>query len=292
MDSEIRVRLFGTPPFDDWSPQWNNWNYHKDTYKNIKLVLDDSYTHAVVFGLATPDLKVHKSKVLGMACEPDAIYNLSNHVEWVRKHVSKYFCNKPDGLPTDLFIGNFTYLAPMPFIWKDRWVKPEKTKLFSMVASSKMDLPGHRYRHAVIRELLSSDIPVDIYGRGLEHIYRGDTRIKGTVEQKENALLPYMFSIAIENVIEPYFISEKFYDPILCEATPIYWGSAHVKMVFGEDSYLECKNNPKDVVTLLRFLMNSTPANLMRNVSKAKQRMLSQEISMPEFLWKELNKLT
>lgn len=291
MDSEIRVRLFGTPPFDDWSPQWNNWNYHKDTYKNIRLVLDDSYTHAVVFGLATPNLKIDKSKVIGMACEPNAIYNLSQHVNWVKDHVTKYFCNVPDGLPGE-FVGGFTYLAPMPFIWKDRWENPKKSKLFSMVASSKMDLPGHRYRHDVIRALLKSDIPIDIYGRGLEYLYRGDPRIKGSIEQKENALLPYMFSIAIENVIEPYFISEKFYDPILCETTPIYWGSAHARLVFGEDSFIECKSNPADVVSLLKFIMNSNPERFVRNVKTVKQKLLNQEIGMPEFLWKELNKLS
>ena len=43
-------------------------NYGED--KEIYITCDDDYTHAVILNKAMPELKIPKSNVIGLACEP------------------------------------------------------------------------------------------------------------------------------------------------------------------------------------------------------------------------------
>lgn len=107
------------------------------------------------------------------------------------------------------------------------YVKNKKTKLCSLIASSKNDLPGHKLRHKIAK--LHNWI--DLYGGG----YR-------KVENKSEALLDHAFSVVIENISIPGYFTEKLIDCMLTRTVPIYYGDPSVERFFEKNGILSIQD--------------------------------------------------
>ena len=102
-----------------------------------------------------------------------------------------------------IFTHNQELLALDPkFKWcpaQGFWIKEpkiyEKTKMISMISSNKTMCDGHRLRLEWVDRLWGQ---VDMYGRGFKEI-----------ENKEEGLCDYMFSVAIENGQYETYFTEK-----------------------------------------------------------------------------------
>ena len=108
------------------------------------------------------------------------------------------------------------------------WVEPDfivtkKTKLCSLIASTKNYLPGHKLRH----EIANSYSNLDLYGTA----YR-------EVTNKSDALHDYAFSIVIENMIIPGYFTEKLIDCLLTRTVPVYVGDPEISKIFDINGFL------------------------------------------------------
>ena len=106
----------------------------------------------------------------------------------------------------------------------------QKTKKCSMVVSAKKNVeknPFYEKRVGLVHKILESDLQIDIYGKGWDDHNISDIRMKGFVEDKADALVPYEYSIAVENCVEDRYITEKFHDCILTDTKPIHCGWSH-----------------------------------------------------------------
>lgn len=193
-------------------------NYGPD--KEIYIVTDDSYTHAVIMNTAMPPLTIPKENVLGLAVEPPAFLPdfTREFVEYASRHIHKYCIGDARSLPAP-FTSEYAYMwhiTPPKHI-------PVKNRLMSIMVSQKTMAPGHQYRHDLVRAILGTNYNIDIYGRGCR-FYSGDLRLKGEFtddEPYEN----YHFHVCIENFSLPDYTSEKYTNALLWGATPIYWGA-------------------------------------------------------------------
>lgn len=108
------------------------------------------------------------------------------------------------------------------------WVKDRsihtKSKLISMIASSKNMCPGHRYRLGWISKL-NGKLP--IYGWGHNHL-----------PVKDFALIDYYFSIGMENDNYPSIFTEKITDCFATGTIPIFWGSPDISDFFNENGII------------------------------------------------------
>lgn len=100
-----------------------------------------------------------------------------------------------------------------------------KNKLISIIASAKKLLTGHQLRHQIIKEI--TDKNIDVLGRGYVPF-----------EDKKDGLLPYYFSIVIENCQEVDYFTEKLSDCFVCETVPIYWGCPNIGDYFNLDGMI------------------------------------------------------
>ena len=66
--------------------------------------------------------------------------------------------------------------------------------------------------------------------------------IFGEIWNKLIPLEPYRFSIALENSREPRYITEKFYDCLLTDTIPIYYGAPDISDYFDSKGFIELKN--------------------------------------------------
>ena len=53
-----------------------------------------------------------------------------------------------------------------------------------------------------------------------------------------DALDKYKFNISVENEYQKNWITEKFYDCVLTDTIPIYFGCKNIKEIFPEDGYV------------------------------------------------------
>ena len=114
------------------------------------------------------------------------------------------------------------------------WVKDcnihKKSKLASMVASSKVMCDEHRYRQEIIRKYTHQ---LDHYGSGFNHI-----------ETKEEGLNDYHFSVTMENATYQTAFSEKLTDCFATGTIPIWWGP-DVSHIFDGDGIIKLTDNFK-----------------------------------------------
>jgi len=104
---------------------------------------------------------------------------------------------------------------------------PVKSKLVSMISSSKDWTEGHIFRLETTRKVKG----YDLFGRGFKEI-----------EHKNEGLEPYMFSIAIENSVSDYYWTEKIMDCFSTKTIPIYRG-CDVSKWFNSDGIIYFKTH-------------------------------------------------
>lgn len=104
---------------------------------------------------------------------------------------------------------------------------PQKHHNLSWVTSNNADLHGHKLRHRFISELKTSGVEFDLYGRGFT-----------AIADKADGLLPYKYSLAIENFQIADYWTEKIADPLLCWSIPFYWGAPNIDSYFPAGSYI------------------------------------------------------
>lgn len=101
---------------------------------------------------------------------------------------------------------------------------PRKTKLLSIVLSSKANADGYSWRLQLAYALKSyfGDL-VDIFGFG-----------HNPLPNKKDAFVDYLATVVFENSSHPYYITEKLPDAVLGWSMPIYCGSESFTQLFPE----------------------------------------------------------
>jgi hypothetical protein len=105
---------------------------------------------------------------------------------------------------------NYLYY-PHGRCWIKNYVDKPKTKMCSIFASEKAMTEGHRLRHQVIDY---NGEQMDCFGE----------YVLNRLENKEDGLNDYRYSVTIENAILPGYWTEKLLDCFATKTIPIYYG--------------------------------------------------------------------
>lgn len=106
----------------------------------------------------------------------------------------------------------------------DQWHVYPKSRLCSIIASTKAYAPGHKLRHEAVAMLRNVGFDCDVLGHG----YR-------PIPTKRDGLADYMFSIVIENSVSGSgaYMTEKIIDALAVGTVPVYWGAESATQIFG-----------------------------------------------------------
>ena len=242
--------------------------------KNIVITDEDDYTHAIIINTIMPQLKIPKQNVIGLAFEPIQFLGLTtSFVDYAQKYIGKYYIGDKHNLPAP-FIERFGYM------WHSRPPKAitDKPNLMSIVVSEKQFAPGHIYRHKLVQQIISHNLPIDIYGRGSSKYSYSRTKGRFTDAEPYES---YLFSVCIENFQCNHYFSEKIITPLMHNCMPIYSGCVNVQQYFGNDLILLTNNINQDVDTIMAILncpykyykktytkKNRKTVNFIRNIKK------------------------
>ncbi len=106
-------------------------------------------------------------------------------------------------------------------------LKFTKQNRVSAVISSASNLQGHKLRMNFMDFLKNANLDFDRFGSGINWI-----------PQKKDALLPYKYSIGMENSAIPFYCTEKIADCFACLTMPIYWGCPNITEYFPKESMI------------------------------------------------------
>lgn len=257
----------------------------QDNYSEyIQFVYDNSFTHAIILNTYMPQLNIPKENIIGLAWEPLEFLRITPEwLQYVKQNIGTYFIGRlRQDFPDNIKLG-------YPFMCHERRrdlyfqnKTPTKTKLCCIIFSKKFMLPGHKYRMKIVEEILKSDLPIDIYGRGCSLIKKNDPRIKGEFENMGDVCKEYKYLISIENTQSSDYISEKFVDCIYQNIIPIYWGATNVEKYFGPNCCFKLSGNiEKDINYIKQILIKEKQLNL----SNARKELFTGKAYLMKFLF-------
>ena len=113
---------------------------------------------------------------------------------------------------------------------------PEKLKTISWIVGDATDLPGHIKRLSFLRFLQKETaLDIELFGRAVQYI-----------EDKWDGLVPYRYSLAIENSSSNDYWTEKLADCFLAWSIPFYYGCTNLEDYFPGESFIRIDiNDPK-----------------------------------------------
>jgi len=109
----------------------------------------------------------------------------------------------------------------------------DKTKLVSMVASSKRLTSGHLLRHTYAQKFSKQ---IDLFGGAFGSPRIGDNN--SPWPDKSQAINDYMFQIVIENDSYSTYFTEKVTDCFATGTIPVYWGAPDIGNYFNMDGII------------------------------------------------------
>ncbi|PVA10290.1 hypothetical protein DC366_08580 [Pelagivirga sediminicola] len=217
--------------------------------------------HLIVFPRKTLYLRPGfgiAARVSVMVLEPDAIHGA--HLAALRRSHARFHRvlshNRAllDAIPNGVFF-------PFGSTWVPEWrdLTIEKTRMTSLIASSKRSQRGHVLRHDIVDWAVAGGVDLDVMGRGYTPF-----------AAKAEGLAPYRYSVVIENVREPNYFTEKLIDALLCRTVPIYWGCPNIGEFFDTSGMILCEDEadlkaailaatPQDYEARLPALMGAQP---------------------------------
>ena len=264
----MKVKFFSD--YDTSENLLNRFRNNYDIYDNILgFTVNDDYNFAVLFNRSDEPIKPW-AKTITVIQEPSFSeahqYKTSlTNSDYLIIHDAHLFEEKYQIRLGGKVIESPSYMFyndQIPYHYFDGAEQIKKQKKLSVIMSGLYFSRGnYRKRIALLERLLASDLDVDIYGRGLDI---SDPRYKGPLVNKHSGLIPYEYSIAIENSNERNYVSEKFIDCVLCNTTPIYNGAPNIKEIYDERYFKTIDlDSPTIIEDIRNIIRERAPGSLV-----------------------------
>ena len=156
--------------------------------------------------------------------------------------------------------------------------KTEGDKISSIVSSKYFD-EGHIARIDFLKFIESrGDLSIDIYNEDNKYLF---TNYAGKVTpyvDKSNGLKQYKYYFMVENNYEKDFITEKLWEPILCEALVFYYGCPNVSEYIDPAAFvqLDITNFEKSYEIIKRAIEEDWWSQRIDIIRREKNRILNE----------------
>jgi len=170
-------------------------------------------------------------------------------------------------LPTWWIEKSFDELSSLPY--------PNKTKKISSITSGKRGYHTYEKRINFLSDFTSRYPEIDIYGRGSSFFgesWRGELNYNGKCKFK--GLVPYEYTVVLENTYQPNTWSEKPADAILSWSFPIYSGDTEYYKYFPKESYYNLELDNFSFRDIIDFIKEPPSLEQIQALSEARNLLL------------------
>ncbi len=152
---------------------------------------------------------------------------------------------------------------------------PPKSRKLSWITGNQADIPGHFKRKAFLDFLRKrGNLDFDLFGRAGRYL-----------EDKSDGLLPYRYSLAIENSSMQDYWTEKIADCFLCWTVPIYYGCRNLERYFPPESFIRIDiEKPEAALSVIKeTLMGDAWDRRLPALKEARELFLNRYQFFPYF---------
>jgi GR25 family glycosyltransferase involved in LPS biosynthesis len=225
---------------------WSCMCENEFTWKNIEIVSSDfNVDYYVIINSPPPNEYYDPKKTIIFQMEPwvndsSKHWGVKSWGAWAEPDEKLFLSvnGRKQNTYNNIFWGLGLNLSQ---IEQFNYIKIDK---LSSICSSKYFDPGHIIRIDLLRFLESkNDLEIDIYNQDNNFNFRG---YKGPVTEyidKYKGMVNYKYYFMIENNFEENFITEKLWEPILCESLVFYYGCPNVSTYVNSLAYVELDIN-------------------------------------------------
>lgn len=236
---------------------------------NVEFVYDNSYDVIVFF-----------NHVVSSINQGTKSYVFPHEPSWSGTHQKNYNDDTiVFGFKKELYNGNcIESLAHTFYGGRGPWVDPiefwcydnlngkifPKTKGLSSSITNLSTNSGetclYPQRYSILK--MTEELPfIDLYGGG------------DCSPKRHDALIDYKFNLSIENEYQDNWITEKFYDSILTDTIPIYFGCKNIKEIYPEDGYIliEDINDLESIKQQLNYIQEHSDELYNQKIIGARQ---------------------
>jgi GR25 family glycosyltransferase involved in LPS biosynthesis len=150
-----------------------------------------------------------------------------------------------------------------------------KSADIACILSKKVFDPGHKHRLTLLRLAEEKGgLPIKVFGR--ENYHDLSSYIGPTTGPKENYIRPYKYYFMCENNAEPGYITEKLWEPILCESLCFYWGAPNVADYVDPRAYVQLDMSDYEAAyeTIKKAIAEDWWSQRIEHIHAAKQKIL------------------
>ena len=234
-----RVINISSPHTNAWLRQFPNGEAVWDGWRFVFNEVEGPYDYLVVFDdLHTPfELQCDPQNTIHLATEPPSFHHYAepflSQFAWAvtqdkgvkhpgviyRQPGMAWFLGWNPASASDCSVLSFEEL--------EKLFDLPKTKLISVIASSKTVTSGHAKRLRFAKKLKQHyGDQIDFYGRGFK-----------PMDDKLEALQDYRFNVVLENSSFDDYFSEKFTDCVIAGAYPLYHGCPNLERYYPAGSF-------------------------------------------------------
>lgn len=230
----------------------------------------------IINGYNHKNIKTSRDKNIGFLQEPIGNINYDRNLHYYCKKIfcqSKNMFDKKSCIDTNLhmFYSNHISYHYSNFS-NNSFEKSKKICIFISGISfpNNPNWKNHNYnkRISLLKRILESDLEIDIYGRNLDI---RDCRYKGSPVNKHEILKQYEYSIAIENCSEQNYVSEKFFDCILNNVVPLYYGSESVNEIFNKFCHAKIDIEENTIIESIKSIIAKDTKEYRDSILSAKK---------------------
>ena len=225
--------------------EWKTMCKEGLTWNNLELTWGDNADYYVIINKPSGCETYEEKKTIVFQMEPwvnNANYHwgVKTWGEWATPDEKKFLAVR--GRKTDCHNNAFWQLE-LNYNQLKR-LKYKKQDKLSSICSSKYFDEGHIARVDFLKFLEEKgDIPMDIYGWDNKHNFKNHIRGLDFYKDKSEGYVPYKYYFMVENNYEKNFITEKVWEPILCETLVFYYGCPNLKDYIDERAYVQLDMN-------------------------------------------------
>jgi len=159
-------------------------------------------------------------------------------------------------------------------------IRPDKSKLLSVISSNKSDTEGHRQRLRFVNALKAAfGDQIDVFGRGIRD-----------VADKADAIWNYKYHIVLENDHSPYYMSEKLPDAFLGWSFPFYSGGLFADEVFSEQTFsrIDMYSPDRSIATIQNRIKSNAFETAIPLLKESREKVLN-DLNIFSVLCKHMN---
>jgi GR25 family glycosyltransferase involved in LPS biosynthesis/glycosyltransferase involved in cell wall biosynthesis/GT2 family glycosyltransferase len=208
-------------------------------WNDLELVSSPPYDYLLVINHPIEPLTFDPRRTIVMQMEPwceGQTWGVNTWGEWAVPDTDKYMC----------VIGRKTatynnVLSQLEQNYADLLETPEKTKCLSSICSNKYFDPGHIKRVDFLKYIdsLGGPVSIDVYSQDNPVGFLNYAGPVSPFVDKSKGIMPYKYYFMAENNFEPGFITEKLWEPIICECLVFYQGAPDVAKYVNPEAFVQ-----------------------------------------------------